>query len=230
MGRFHDNSFPGENEAYRAARDNLLEAEIALRKQTAEVAAMRQSLPLGGAISQDYVFDEAGADRQSVQQTRLSDLFAAGKDSLVVYSFMYGPDASSPCPACTSLLDNLNGGAPHIRDRVNFAVVAKAPVQTITSFAETRGWRNLRLLSSGGNSYNSDYFAETPDGAQLPAINVFRKSNSAIHHSYNAELFYAPSEPGQHPRHADQIWPLWSVFDLTPDGRGTDWFPRLSYD
>ena len=91
------------------------------------------------------------------------------------------------------------------------------------------GWDNLRLLSSSGNSYNTDYGAER-DGAQLPAINVFRQTDDGIFHTYNAELLYAPSEEGMHPRHADAIWPLWSVFDLTPGGRGADWFPSYSYD
>ncbi|NNE83545.1 MAG: DUF899 family protein, partial [Alphaproteobacteria bacterium] len=211
MGQFHDNRFPGESETYRASRDALLAAEIELRKQTEAVAAMRRDLPLGGEVSEDYAFDETIAG--DTVQTRLSDLFAPGKDSLFLYSFMYAPDANA-CPACTALLDALNGSAPHIRDHINFAVVAKAPIGQIHDWADGRGWNNLRLLSSNANSYNIDYGAER-DGNQLPAINVFRKTDSGVFHSYNAELLYAPSEEGQHPRHADAIWPLWSVFDMT---------------
>lgn len=84
-------------------------------------------------------------------------------------------------------------------------------------------------MSSGNNTYNADYFAETADGAQMPAINVFRKTDHGIFHFYSAELLYAPTEAGQNPRHADLIWPLWNLFDLTPDGRGVDWFPKYSY-
>jgi predicted dithiol-disulfide oxidoreductase (DUF899 family) len=225
MGQFHDNRFPGESETYRASRDALLAAEMDLRKQTEAVAAMRRDLPLGGAVAEDYTFDEAIAGK--VVQTRLGDLFAPGMDSLFLYSFMYAADANA-CPACTALLDALNGSAPHIRDRMNFAVVAKAPMGQIRDWADSRGWHNLRLLSSNGNSYNIDYGAER-DGNQLPAINVFRKTDDGVFHSYNAELLYAPSEEGQHPRHADAIWPLWSVFDLTPDGRGSDWGPKTAY-
>ena len=47
---------------------------------------------------------------------------------------------------------------------------------------------------------------------------------------YNTELLYAPTEPGQNPRHVDSLWPLWNMFDLTPEGRGTDWYPKHSYD
>jgi len=226
MGQFHDNQFPGESDTYRAARDELLAAEMELRKQYEAVAGMRRALPLGGEIKQDYAFDEDVGG--TIVQTNLGDLFAPGKDSLFLYSFMYAPGGDA-CPACTAMLDALNGSTPHIRDRINFAVVAKAPMDQIRDWAQRRGWNNLRLLSSNGNSYNIDYGAER-DGNQLPAINVFRQTGDGVFHTYNAELLYAPSEEGQHPRHADAIWPLWSVFDLTPVGRGTDWFPRFAYD
>lgn len=231
MRQFHDDRFPGESESYRAARDELLAAKIDLRKQVEAVAAQRRALPLGGALTENYFFEEdtAALDAaESIVQTQFADLFANGKDSLFLYSFMYAPDGDA-CPACTAMLDALNGSAPHIRDRINFAVVAKAPIGQVRTWAQSRGWKNLRLLSSHGNTYNTDYGAER-DGAQLPAINVFRRTDDGIFHTYNAELLYGPSEDGQHPRHADAIWPLWSVFDLTPDGRGTDWFPSYTYD
>lgn len=225
MGLFHDNRFPGESDTCRSARDELLGAEIELRKQTEAVAAMRRALPLGGQ-AQDYVFEEDAAG--SAVKATLGDLFATGKDSLILYSFMYAPGGDA-CPACTALLDALNGSAPHIGDHINFAVVAKAPIGQIRDWARARGWNNLRLLSSNGTSYNIDYGAER-GGNQIPAINVFRKTDDGVFHTYNAELLYAPTEDGQHPRHADTIWPLWSVFDLTPGGRGDGWFPRNSYD
>ena len=223
MGRIHERQFPGESEAYRDARDRLLEAEMDLRKRVEAVAALRRSLPAGGPLKEDYVFDTASG------QTKFSDLFESDKKSLVLYSFMFAPGAELPCPACSSILDSFNGGVRRLQNRINFAVVAKAPIAEISDWAAQRGWRDLRLLSSNTNSYNADYHAESPDAGQLPAINVFRKTDKGIHHTYNSELLYAPNEDGQHPRHADFIWPLWSVFDLTPDGRGTDWFPRLTY-
>ena len=207
------------------ARDTLLERERELRSEIEAVAALRRGLPLGGRLTEDYVFDEG----EPATPTRFSELFRGGKNTLVVYSFMFAPDAGTPCPMCTALLDSLDGSAPHIGDRVNLAVVARAPIAGIRDWATSRGWRNLRLLSSADNAYNVDYHAETPDGGQLPAINVFRKTGEGIFHSYDAELFHVAPEPGQHPRHADLIWPLWNVFDLTPEGRGTDWFPRVSY-
>ncbi len=231
MGHLHERRYPGESDAYRAARDTLLDAERALRRQTEEVAALRRALPAGGALKEDYVFAEGAADPSdttTVTETRLSDLFAPDKDTLVLYSLMYPPGGSA-CPMCTAFLDALNGNAVHLSQRINLAIVAKAPVETIRAYAASRGWTSLRLLSSGGNGYNTDYFAESPDGGQLPMLNVFRRGPDGIHHTYGSELFMIPSEPGQHPRHIDPMWPLWNVFDMTPDGRGTDWFPQISY-
>jgi len=223
----HSVRFPGENESYRAARNELLDAEMQLRRNIEAVAKMRRDLPLGGELAEDYVFDEA--DDGSERQVRLAELFAEGKDTLIIYSFMYGPKMAHPCVMCTSILDALDGEAPHVRQRTNLAVIAKSPIARIMEFANGRGWRNLRLLSSADNTYNHDYHAESPEGDQLPALNVFVRRAGAIHHFYSTELLYAPCEPGQDGRHVDLIWPLWNLFDFTPEGRGDKWYPRLSY-
>jgi len=227
-----DVQFPNESPEYRAARQALLESEIQLRRQIEEVAARRRDLPLGGRVREDYVFEEGGRDLDDLEtkrEVRLSGLFAPGKDTLILYSYMFSPAMSQPCTSCTSILDGLNGTAPHVAQRVNLAVVAKSPIERIRAVARERGWRNLRLLSSEWNSYNEDYRAETSKGAQLPALNVFVRRPDGIYHFYNAELLYAPSDPGQNGRHVDLIWPLWNLFDYTPEGRGTDWYPRLAY-
>jgi predicted dithiol-disulfide oxidoreductase (DUF899 family) len=223
--------FPGETPEYRMARDTLLEAERELRRRLEQVAALRRGLPVGGEIREDYVFQAAPPEGspQAAQPVRLSQLFAPGRDTLILYSFMYGPAMKQACTSCTSILDGLDGEAPHVSDRVSVAVVAKSPLARIRAFAQERGWRHLRLLSSAENSYNTDYHAENVEGAQLPALNVFVRREGRIHHYYSTELLYAPSEPGQDGRHVDLIWPLWNLFDLTPEGRGTDWYPRLSY-
>jgi len=219
----HSVRFPGESEAYRSAREQLLDDEVALRRNMEAVAAKRRQLPLGGEVPQDYVFDEEQG------QVRMSQLFSTGKDTLVLYSYMFGPQMAKPCPFCTSILDGLDGEAPHIMQRVNFAVAAKSPIARIREFARGRGWRSLRLLSSANNSYNHDYHAEEPNGDQMPALNVFVRRDGRIRHFYNTELLYAPHEKGQDGRHVDLIWPLWNMFDLTPEGRGEKWGPRLAY-
>ncbi len=229
---FHNVRFPGESANYREARNRLLEAEIALRRQIESVAALRRQLPLGGLLAQDYEFEEGATDltdTKTVQRVRLSDLFSRQNGSLAVYSFMYGPQMAAACPSCTSILDSLDGTAPHARQRMDLVVVAKSPLMRIRTFARERGWRHLRLLSSATNSYNHDYHGETETGAQIPALNVFTRRSGNIYHAYSTELLYAPFDPGQDGRHVDMIWPLWNLFDFTPDGRGIDWHPKLSY-
>jgi len=217
-------SFPGESAKYRSARDKLLRSEKKLRRQIEAVAAERRKLPPGGALADVYVFDSADGP------VHLSALFEEGKDTLLVYSYMFGPQMAAPCVSCTSILDSLEGEAPHVVQRVNLAVVAKSPIDRILEFTRARGWRNLRLLSSANNSYNRDYHGESDSGAQLPMMNVFVRRNGRIHHTYGTELLFAPSDRGQDGRHVDSFWPLWNLFDLTPEGRGTSWYPRLRYD
>jgi len=228
----HSIRFPGESAAYREARNKLLEAEIALRSQIEEVAALRRQLPPGGPVPEDYLFEEGAADindSQTARKTRLSELFDPGKDTLIIYSYMFGPNMKSACTSCTSILDGLNGTAPHVRNKVSFAVVAKSGLERIRELARGRGWKNLRLLSSANNTYNHDYQGETASGDQLPSLNVFTRSDGKIQHFYHTELLFAPKEPGQDGRHLDMIWPLWNLFDYTPEGRGTNWHPKLNY-
>ena len=220
----HSTRFPNETAAYRSARDKLLSAEIALRRQIEAVATMRRKLPTGGALKVDYVFDEGP------RTVRLSELFADGKDTLIVYSYMFGPAMKSACSSCTSILDGLDGQAPHVTQRANLVVVAKSPIARVREFTDARGWRNLRLLSSAGNTYNADYHGELPNGSQIPTVNVFRRQNGRIHHTWSCELLFVPPERGQDARHSDLIWPLWNLFDMTPEGRGTTWHPKLKYD
>ncbi len=224
--------FPGETADYRAARDRLLTAERDLRNRIEQVAALRRELPLGGTVAQEYVFEEGGTElsnTSSVRSVTFADLFRNGLDTLVLYSFMYGPEATQPCVACTSILDSLNGASPHVSQRVSLAVVAKSPIARIREFARDRHWTNLRLLSSAKNTYNRDYHGETADGGQMPSLNVFVRRQGRVHHFYNTELLFARCEPGQDARHVDLIWPLWNVFDFTPNGRGADWYPSLTY-
>jgi predicted dithiol-disulfide oxidoreductase (DUF899 family) len=238
-------AFPGESAEYRAARDRLLEQEIELRRATEAVAAARRELPPGGPVPEDYVFQGAGADGTAAE-VRLSELFAPGRDSLVIYSFMFPRDphddrpgpaigdtarlplAEGPCPSCVAFLDQLDGAAEHAGQQLNLAVVAKAPLSRVLAFATERGWSRLRLLSSAANTYNRDYLAESPDGSQEPMLNVFHRIGDTIRHHWGSELFYAPTDPGQDPRHVGTLEPVWNLFDLTPEGR-PDWDEQLSY-
>jgi predicted dithiol-disulfide oxidoreductase (DUF899 family) len=237
-------AFPRESPQYRAAREQLLGKEIELRRAMEAVAAARRALPPGGVVPGDYVFE--GAADGTPTDVRLSELFTPGRDSLVVYSFMFprdpgderpGPTSGKtgllplregPCPSCVALLDQLDGVVEHASQHLNFAVVAKAPLARLLDFAQERGWRQLRLLSSASNTYNRDYLAETAEGAQRPMLTVFHRDGDTIRHFWSSELFYAPSDPGQDPRHVGTLEPVWNMFDLTREGR-PDWDEQLSY-
>jgi predicted dithiol-disulfide oxidoreductase (DUF899 family) len=221
-----DIRYANESDKYRAARNELLEAEIGLRRQHESVAALRRQLPLGGKLKEDYVFEEMQG--RKIVQTKFSQLFDPKKNTLITYSFMFPDSNGKPCPACTSILDGLNGSAPHIRDKVSYVVIAKAPIKKIMQWAKKRGWDNLRLLSSSQNNFNEDYFSEGADGSQHPLLNVFTKRARSIFHFYGTESYFAPVDKGQNPRHVDLIWPIWQMFDYTPEGRG-HWGPQYSY-
>lgn len=225
-------TFPNESASYRQARNELLEAEDELRKLTERVAALRRKLPMGGAVPVDYPFQEGAADladATTVRPVKLSELFG-DKSTLVLYSFMYGPEMEHPCPLCTSFLDGLNGQAHHIRQSVALAVTAKSPIERIRDFARGRGWTRLRLVSSAGSSYQRDYHGELDSAEQWPMMNVFAKRGDGVHHFWGSELLFAPQSPGMDSRHIDIMWPLWNVLDLTPGGRGETWYPQLRYD
>jgi predicted dithiol-disulfide oxidoreductase (DUF899 family) len=216
-------NFPNESSSYRKARNDLLESEIDLRKRIEQVAALRRKLPPGGEVPQDYVFQDLKGD------VRLSQLFERG-DTLVAYSFMYGPKMEKACPSCTSIIDALDGEVPHILQRASFVVIVKVPLARMREHARSRGWSHARLLSSEKNSYNWDYGAETADGSQVPMLNVFRRDGGKVRHFWGSEMLNAKTDdPSQGPRHVDAIWPLWNVLDATPEGRGTDWNPKLAY-
>ena len=233
----HHLAVPGESAEYRTARNKLLVEEMALRRQIESVAAQRRALPVGGIIADDYQFD--GVDGP----VKLSELFGPGKDTLAIYSFMYGPEAKLPCAGCTHFLDGLEGMVQHITQRINLAVVAKSPLPRLLALARARGWRTLPLLATHGNTYDRDYFGDSTalpatvlkqqkfkDGQawDMPMLNVFHRRGKVIRHFWGSELLYVPPEPGQQYRHNDALDPLWNVFDLTPEGRG-EFEPQLSY-
>jgi len=239
-------NFPGETAEYRAARDELLNQEIALRRETEALAAARRALPPGGLIPQDYAFDAIGSDGKPCK-VKLSELFTDGKESLVIYNMMFprhksddrpkaesGPTANlpreeGPCPSCVAFLDQLDGMVPHVEQTLNFVVIAKAPIDRLTAFAKDRGWKHLKLVSSASNRFKNDYGAEDANGQQQPMCNVFHRTLEGIRHFWSSEMLYAPADPGQDPRHMGTVEPLWTMMDFTPEDR-PDWHEQLQYD
>lgn len=241
MASFAHMAFPNESPAYRAARNALLDAEIALRRQIEAVAAMRRALPPGGEVPQDYLFERIGADFRP-ETVKLSELFGE-HSTLLLYSYMFGPDRDSPCPGCTHLLDGVDGAARHVPERAAIYVAARSPIARLAAWAHGRGWDHLKLLSTAGNDYPADYYGNTSaltpemrtergykDGEDWdePMLNVFRMDGGTIRHFWGSELVFAPEDPGQNHRALDLIDPVWNLLDATPEGRG-DFFPKINY-
>lgn len=235
-------AYPNESDAYRKARNTLLEAEVALRAHNERVAAQRRALPPGGSVPEDYVFERIGENGMP-EHVRMSQLFDP-HDTLILYSFMYGPDRDTPCPGCTHMLDGVDGAARHVGQRASFYVVAKSPIARLVEWARVRGWDHLHFLSTAGNGYDADYFGDTtklspemrkahnvPDGKDWDETiyNVFHLGDDGtVRHFWGSELSFAPSEPGQHHRSGDTTNPLWGLLDMTPEGRGS-FFPKIDY-
>jgi predicted dithiol-disulfide oxidoreductase (DUF899 family) len=215
--------YPNESADYRRAREQLLAEEIELRRHIERVAEQRRSLPPGGIVDRDYRFE---SERGPV---RFADLFR-GKQTLVIYSYMFGPQRERPCPMCTSLLSAWDGEARDIGQRIALAVVARSPIERLVAFKNERGWRNLELYSDISGDYSRDYHALTPDGGDDAAYNVFTRRDGTIRHFWGGEMSGETADPGQDPRGAPDLMPIWTILDTTPEGRGTDWYPKLDYE
>jgi len=214
--------FPNESADYRAARTALLAEELELRRHIERVAAQRRRLPAGGEVRGDYRFQ--GVDGP----TDFAGLFG-DKDTLAVYSLMFGPQRQRPCPMCTALLGPLDGNAADLEQKIALGVVARSPVERLEAFKTERGWRNLRLHADLNDAYSRDYFGLLPDGSEIPAFNVFTRKDGVIRHFWSGEMTGDSADPGQDPRGAPDLSPLWNVLDMTPGGRGGDWYPSLDY-
>ena len=214
--------FPNESEAYRSARDALLAEEIELRRHIERVAVQRRALPPGGEVTKDYRFE--GVDGP----ISFSELFA-DKETLVVYSYMFGPQRERPCPMCTSLLSAWDGEVPDMQQRVALAVVARSPLERLLAIKKERGWHHLPLYSDTTDEYSRDYHAIGKDGSDDAAFNVFTRRDGTIRHFWGGEMGGVTADPGEDPRGAPDLMPLWTVLDSTPEGRAPDWYPKLSY-
>ena len=212
--------FPNESEDYRQARDALLAEEIELRRHIERVAKQRRALPPGGVVPKDYRFV---GERGSVS---FLDLFGS-KQTLAIYSYMYGPKREQPCPMCTSLMAAWDGEALDVEQRMALVMVARSPIDRLLKMKKERGWRNLRLFSDAGGDFTRDYVSA--DDADMPAFNVFTRRDGGIRHFWSGEMGGSTADPGQDPRGAPDLVSLWTSLDSTPDGRGADWYPKLSY-
>ena len=215
--------YPNDSAGYRAARTALLSEEIELRRHIERVAAQRRALPPGGEIARDYdLYDDEG------RTIRFSDLFGA-HGALVTYFWMFGPERERPCPMCTAFLGALDIPARDLTQRVALAVLGRSPVERQLAFARERGWRNLRFFQIATDDFARDYRGLAPDGSEWPALDVWVREGGAVRHFWASELGDT-ADPGEDSRGAPDPTPLWNILDLTPAGRGKDWYPSLAYD
>lgn len=214
--------FAGESAEYRQARQLLLAEEIELRRHIERVADMRRALPPGPEVTKSYYFDgEHGP-------VTLADLFG-DKQTLVLYTYMYGPQRDEPCPMCTSLLSAWDGEVPDIEQRIALAIVARSPIGRLVAFKKKRGWRYLKLYSDTSGEFSRDFHAITPEGGDDAGYHVFTRRDGKIRQFWSGEMGGETCDPGQDPRGAPDLMPIWTILDTTPEGRAPDWYPSLEY-
>lgn len=223
LARGLDIRFPGASEEYRAARETLLAEEIRFRRHMTRLAEQRRALPPGPVIEKDYRFRT-----ENGEEVGLADLFD-GKDTLVTYFWMYGPQRERPCPMCTNWLGAVNGNGADIQQRAALKILGRSSVERQLAFAAERGWRDLDFVQTVGDDYANDLGLLTPEGAEYPALVVFRKDGDKVRLFWASQMTFDMADPGQDPRDAPDIASLWLILDLTPEGRPADWYPKLSY-
>ena len=223
LAKLAENPFPGESDAYRTARRALLAEEIEFRRHMTRVTAQRRAMPPGPIIEKNYHFHDAnGAD------VGLIDLFG-DKDTLITYFWMYGPQRKRPCPMCTNWLGSVNGNANDIAQRVSLKILGRSPVERQLAFAQERGWQHLDFVQITGDDYANDLRPLNADGTENPALVVYRRDGDKVRLFWSSAMKLAMADPGQDPRDAPDIASLWNILDLTPEGRGPDWYPKLEY-
>jgi predicted dithiol-disulfide oxidoreductase (DUF899 family) len=213
--------YPNDSAEYRKARTSLLVEEIELRRHIERVAAQRRALPMGGEADAYQFLDEQG------KTVGLIDMFGE-HGTLVTYFWMYGPERERPCPMCTALIGSLDIPAVDLEQRVALAVIGRSPVARQLALARERGWRNLKFYQCVGDDFPTDYRGLAPDGSEWPALDVWKREGDKVHHFWAGESGET-ADPGQDPHGAPDPMPLWNILDLTPEGRGTDWYPALEY-
>jgi predicted dithiol-disulfide oxidoreductase (DUF899 family) len=204
-----EHRYPNESPEYRKARETLLKEEQALVDHVKALAATRRKLPKGGELKENYVFQGA-SDGKVGKPVKFSELFG-DKDTLLLYSFMFGPNWDKPCPSCTSLMDGFDRSWYSVAKTAAFAAIAKAQPEKINEWAKERGWSQIPLLSGFNSPFQADYKCQRDnDDMQLPMMHVFTRDDGKIFHFWASEL---------DSNHVDTVWPYWNLLDFTPQGR-----------
>jgi predicted dithiol-disulfide oxidoreductase (DUF899 family) len=210
-------------EEWIAARKELLEKEKESTRLRDELSAERRRLPWV-KVEKNYVFDAPGG------KVKLADLFA-GRNQLVIYHFMFGPDWQEGCPSCSFGCDHINGMLPHLAARdVTMVAVSRAPLAKLEAFKKRMGWR-FNWVSSYGSEFNADFHVSFTEeeiargkvyynyteqefpSEEAPGLSVFYKDAAG-------DIFHTYSTYG---RGLDEaLMGTYRILDLVPKGRDED--------
>jgi predicted dithiol-disulfide oxidoreductase (DUF899 family) len=209
-------------EEWIAARKELLKKEKESVRLRDKLSAERRKLPWV-KVEKNYVFDAPGGT------VTLADLFA-GRNQMVIYHFMFGPDWQEGCPSCSFVSDHIAGAIPHLAARdVTLVMVSRAPLAKIEEFKKRMGWR-FKWVSSYGGDFNTDFHVsftkeETTEGkvdynytmqefpsAEAPGLSVFYKDAAGgVFHTYST-----------YGRGLEILVGTYMILDLVPKGRDED--------
>ncbi|MEP6671946.1 MAG: DUF899 domain-containing protein [Chthoniobacter sp.] len=209
-------------EQWIAARQALLKKEKESTRLLDELSAERRQLPWV-KVTENYVFDAPGGP------VSLADLFA-GRNQLIIYHFMFGPDWQEGCPSCSFVSDHFGGALPHLAARdVTLVAVSRAPLAKIAAFQKRMGWR-FQWVSSAGSDFNADFHVsftaeEMAQGkvdynytlqefpsAEAPGLSVFYKDAAG-------DIFHTYSTYG---RGLESLMSTYRILDMVPKGRDED--------
>ncbi len=123
---------------------------------------------------------------------------------------------------CTSVMGAWENKVSDIGQRIAFVCIARSPFERLAAAKEARGWHKLKVYSDGSGDYTRDYVSA--EDADIPAYNVFTRRDGTIRHFWSSEMGAGTADPGQDPRGAPDLDPLWTILDTTPEGRGSDWY------
>jgi predicted dithiol-disulfide oxidoreductase (DUF899 family) len=200
-------------------RKALLGREKELTRLYDQICAERRALPWV-KIGKNYMFD--GPDGR----VTLGDLFD-GRNQLMVYHFMFGPDWDEGCPGCSFFADHVDGARQHFENAdLSFAAVSRAPWEKIAPFKERMGW-NFPWVSSFGSDFNYDFHVSfTPEQiANKDVVYNFERSDETMDELPGGSVFFKNTAGeilhtySSYGRGGESLIGAFQFLDLVPKGR-----------
>ncbi|KAG8970100.1 hypothetical protein FRC05_000748 [Tulasnella sp. 425] len=205
------------------ARKALLAKEKELTRLSDEIAKERRALPWE-EVSKAYVFD--GPNGKETLEALFKD-----KSQLIVYHFMFGPDAEAGCPSCSFYGDHHNGTDAHLEQRdTTWVAVSRAPYDKLAKYKERMGW-SWKWVSADGNGFPEDMkvsFNPPFDGTE---VYNYGQPKFLFPEMHGLSVFFKDKETGKiyhtystYARGADILLGTHNELDFTPKGRDDEEF------